>query len=97
MPTFAVQNRSESKASGTFSRKAPPVFTVDMATPEESPTIQRKTNCACGGDCPRCQGNLRLQAKLKIGAPNDQYEQEADRMADQVMGMPEPAIQTKPG
>jgi len=31
-----------------------------------------------------------LQAKLKIGQPNDQYEQEADRVADQVMRMPEP-------
>lgn len=31
-----------------------------------------------------------LQAKLKIGQPNDIYEQEADRVADQVMQMPEP-------
>jgi len=30
-----------------------------------------------------------IQPKLKIGAPNDKYEQEADRVADQVMGMPE--------
>ena len=31
-----------------------------------------------------------LQPKLKIGAPNDKYEQEADRVADQVMRMPIP-------
>lgn len=31
-----------------------------------------------------------VQAKLTIGAPNDAYEQEADRVADQVMRMPEP-------
>ncbi|WP_051309285.1 eCIS core domain-containing protein [Desulfogranum japonicum] len=37
----------------------------------------------------------RLQAKLKIGEPNDQYEQEADRVADQVMRMPEPQMQRK--
>ena len=30
-----------------------------------------------------------LQAKLKIGQPNDVYEQEADRVADQVTKMPE--------
>ena len=29
-----------------------------------------------------------IQPKLKIGAPNDRYEQEADRVADQVMRMP---------
>lgn len=32
-----------------------------------------------------------IQAKLKIGEPNDKYEQEADRVADMVMQMPEPA------
>ncbi len=31
-----------------------------------------------------------LQAKLRIGAPGDVYEQEADRVADAVMRMPEP-------
>ena len=30
-----------------------------------------------------------IQPKLKIGAPNDKYEQEADRVADKVMRMPE--------
>jgi hypothetical protein len=29
-----------------------------------------------------------LQAKLKTGQPNDIYEQEADRVAEQVMRMP---------
>jgi len=33
-----------------------------------------------------------LQAKLKIGAPGDKYEQEADRVADQVMRMPQPIV-----
>ncbi|MDV3353861.1 DUF4157 domain-containing protein [Leptothoe sp. LEGE 181152] len=36
---------------------------------------------------------LKIQPKLKIGGPNDKYEQEADRIADQVMRMPEPQIQ----
>ena len=31
-----------------------------------------------------------IQAKLKIGQPGDKYEQEADRVAEQVMMMPEP-------
>ncbi len=31
-----------------------------------------------------------IQAKLKIGQPNDKYELEADRVADQVMRMPGP-------
>jgi len=35
-------------------------------------------------------GNPFIQPKLKIGQPNDKYEQEADRVADRVMRMPEP-------
>jgi hypothetical protein len=35
----------------------------------------------------------RVQAKPKIGQPNDIYEQEADRVAEQVMRMPEPHVQ----
>ncbi len=30
-----------------------------------------------------------IQAKLRIGQPNDIYEQEADRVVDQVMRMPD--------
>jgi len=37
-----------------------------------------------------------LQAKLKIGQPGDVYEQEADRVADEVMRMPEPGVQRQP-
>lgn len=36
-----------------------------------------------------------LQAKLKVGPANDEYEQEADRVADQVMRMPETSVQRK--
>ncbi len=65
-----------------------------METANDIPSLQAK--CACGGGCIQCQSNLPIQAKLKISAPNDKYEQEADRMASQVMRMPAPAIQRKP-
>jgi len=34
-----------------------------------------------------------IQAKLTVGQPNDKYEQEADRVADEVMRMPEAKVQ----
>lgn len=37
-----------------------------------------------------------IQAKLRIGQPGDVYEQEADRVAEQVMRMPEPGVNLKP-
>src|SRR5271157_1555758 len=35
-----------------------------------------------------------IQTKLTVNQPGDQYEQEADRVAEQVMRMPEPARAT---
>jgi outer membrane protein OmpA-like peptidoglycan-associated protein len=37
-----------------------------------------------------------IQAKLVVGQPDDKYEQEADRVAEQVMRMPEPQVQRQP-
>lgn len=58
--------------------------------------LQRK--CACGthtmagGQCTECAKNKNgLQRKLMIGASNDPLEQEADRIADQVMTGPTPS------
>ena len=41
----------------------------------------------------RLMKSKALQAKLSIGQPGDKYEQEADRVADAVMRMPEPGVQ----
>jgi hypothetical protein len=73
-------------------------------TPAPSGLLQRA--CACGGQaglggtCTECQrqrltGEQRplVQAKLTVNRPGDRYEQEADRIADQVMRMPVPAVQ----
>jgi hypothetical protein len=38
-----------------------------------------------------------VQARLTVGAAGDRYEQEADRVADQVMSMPGPAVNASPG
>ncbi|HKC64496.1 MAG TPA: DUF4157 domain-containing protein, partial [Pyrinomonadaceae bacterium] len=54
-----------------------------------APLLQRKSRCACGGDCPRCSNELDLekvvQTKLVVGEPQDEYEREADQIADHVM------------
>lgn len=41
-------------------------------------------------------GLFPIQPKLKLGPPGDRYEQEADRVAEQVVRMPEPCPQVKP-
>jgi hypothetical protein len=37
-----------------------------------------------------------LQTKLTVNQPGDRYEQEADRIADQIMRMPDPGLQRQP-
>jgi hypothetical protein len=63
----------------------------------DSLLIQRA--CACGSSCASCglqEDNQQIiQSKLMVGAPDDDYEQEADRVADQIMQMPDPVIMTE--
>jgi hypothetical protein len=48
-------------------------------------------------DLATAQGNAGLyQAKLTVGLPGDEYEREADRVAEQVMRIPEPQLQRQP-
>ena len=69
-------------------------LSLSSATPASTGLLQRK--CACGnhtmagGECAACGKKKRsgLQTKLTINEPGDIYEQEADRIADQVMATP---------
>lgn len=89
MISFASKTKDGENSSKTPSRskilRQEPKNPVTQSLSNEDVFIQRKANCSCGGGCPTCLGTLGVQAKLKIGAPNDVYEQEADRVADQVM------------
>jgi hypothetical protein len=63
------------------------------------PSLGIQRQCACGGQagltgvCQDCRKKKLLgkplQTKLRINEPGDQYEQEADRVAEKVMRMPE--------
>lgn len=64
------------------------------ASPQPMPAVQRKSR-ACGGGCPRCRANYPLQTKLDVSRPGDALEQEADRVAEQVLRMPQPEFPGK--
>lgn len=54
--------------------------------------------CACGqhngggGECPECKRKrlTGIQTRLEVGPAGDAFEQEADRMAERVLRMPDP-------
>ena len=71
------------------------------SSPHLAGVVQRA--CACGGpagltnSCESCNakelaGTTVVQPKLVVGPVNDSYEQEADRVADHVMRMPDTEI-----
>jgi len=57
--------------------------------------IKNNSLCSCEGNCPRCRINNDntnhvpsvIQAKLKVSQPSDEYEQEADMVAEKVMSI----------
>jgi hypothetical protein len=96
MPSFAQgPNQSQRPASSDRARS-------DMATPTLRPranldphlqrTIgnQAALRIHAGSTGPAVRA---VQTKLAINTPGDEFEQEADRVAEQVMRMPEPRLQ----
>jgi Domain of unknown function (DUF4157) len=57
------------------------------------PHVQLKSICPCDGTCPRCKATANkadislIQTKLKVSEPDDPLEREADKIAEQVVGM----------
>lgn len=86
--TSKKQNPEQSATTANRIHLNKPRITHSFPSSFHYPLIQRKPLCPCDGGCPRCVGVI--QPKLTIDQPNDKYEQEADRVADQVMRMPEP-------
>ncbi|OUC11762.1 MAG: hypothetical protein B0A82_26620 [Alkalinema sp. CACIAM 70d] len=80
--------RTRTHQKPTDSHASRPFFSTGSHTSEATPFFSSPSSLRSGA-----RSAPIVQAKLTIGQPNDQYEQEADRVADQVMRMPEPNIQ----
>lgn len=68
------------------------IVSAVQSTPDTATLLLRRPRAPDGGtDCAgerREDSQERLQAKLAINGPGDAYEQEADRVADEVMAAP---------
>ncbi len=97
MKTYAARQpaRDPSRRKRLEANSAPSPQLRSLPTSSTDYTVlQRQPVCVCDGGCPRC---VPVQAELKVGQPEDAYEQEADRIADAVMRMPEPDTQRQAG
>ena len=81
----------EVKKSSSNSRVRKTERLRSMATPMDRILFLQRT--AGNQVVSRLMRSGALQAKLRIGQPGDKYEQEADRVVDAVMRIPEPRVQ----
>jgi hypothetical protein len=58
-----------------------------QASPDDILALQRLAGNRAVSRLIQSSGKLRMQAKLTVGPAGDRYEQEADRVAEQVVGM----------
>ena len=80
--TFALMSKSKTKQA------TPRKLTVKP----KPPSILRAVKSPPGLGVRSSISAPIIQPKLKIGEPNDKYEQEADRVADEVMRMPDSVV-----
>jgi len=86
----------------SFSRQTKPSAGSITRYSPAAQNVFRKSRPRITWDAARQLGNATLQldipgagiqAMLKISSPDDEYEREADAVADQVMRMPDSAVQ----
>jgi hypothetical protein len=92
----AVQAASKERSATEPSRGS---TNRPLPQPLFAPTLHVQRQCACGGGCQRCQDedreeggwaipSGRIQARLAVGAHGDRYEEEAERVAGEVVTGP---------
>ncbi|HWO03105.1 MAG TPA: DUF4157 domain-containing protein [Blastocatellia bacterium] len=72
---------------------------IDSAADEP---VRAEHGCACGASCPKCKGLARRVSntintngdRMTLSQPGDDLEKEADRAADDVMRIPETALES---
>lgn len=76
LPSYQQTSRQQHSTAAVAPRRQ------QARSPAGNSQARSAANCACGGQCPRCQA----KAALPIGPTDDRLEREADRIAARVMG-----------
>ncbi len=91
----AIAKADEVKRGKSVSRKGVTDFSCSVAAPVAGISSLHRT--IGNQTVQRLFRSGVIQAKLRIGRPDNVYEREADRVADEVMRLPDTAVQKKPG
>ncbi|HEX8180802.1 MAG TPA: DUF4157 domain-containing protein [Pyrinomonadaceae bacterium] len=98
MKAFAITSDADRARRHRAAAQPAPALTIAPVAhaSDDGTLLQRKGPCACGGGCARCADEGSQQAKIKVSTPGDRHEQEADRIAEQVLRMPDAATTPNP-
>ncbi|MEX2566031.1 MAG: DUF4157 domain-containing protein [Cyclobacteriaceae bacterium] len=94
-PAFEGIQSNEPVLPKMIAPKPEPDLQMKCEECEEEEQIQMQAkppHMSMAGNADDEEEDATLQPKLKIGAPDDEYEKEADAVADQVMRMPDPKV-----
>lgn len=80
-----MQRTAPLRRRRTAPHRTPPPIPIPIRVAPPRALLLRKSGCSCGGGCPACKS-------LSVAPAHDPAELEADRVADQVMRMPEPPV-----
>ena len=96
MPKAATQARTSGSSAAAARRSPDRLASRPFAAPREQAREPRETESGEGNSVATFPafsfGRLLIQPKLAVGRTDDPLEHEADRVADQVMRMPDPAL-----
>lgn len=91
----ATHIQRSSRRQNTSAKRSGPVRKASTPRAPDGPFIQEQQRLG-NRAVQRLLRSGAIQAKLTVGRPDDRYEREADRVADQVMRMPETANTPSP-
>src|ERR1043166_2723616 len=97
MGQFSARQSAPAK-TGAPQRSSPAAVTAERcrAAGRGSPQAAQESRFDFGRIAVHCKGPVRIQPKLTVGPAEDVYEQEADRVAEEVTRMPQPVMRSRP-
>jgi len=87
------QRASQARTAEVSGQRNPATSNAQLPTPASVNPILQLQQTLGNQAVQRLLESRAIQARLKVSRPDDIYEQEADRVAEQVIRMPEPALQ----
>jgi outer membrane protein OmpA-like peptidoglycan-associated protein len=89
------KQKTENQSTYASPRPHPPTSLAENSAVDSLLRLQQMVGNQAVQQLLQASASVNLQPKFKVSAPGDSYEQEADRVADQVLQMPDEEVERK--